>query len=257
MNDQIRPQPGIMEIDLYVGGQSQVPGHSEPIKLSSNENPAGPSDKAKEAFSRAVHRLNRYPSTDHATLHHAIGEVHGLDPDRILCGAGSDEIISFLCQAYAGPGTEVLFTEHGFLMYRISAHAAGATPVQVRERDRVTDIDALIAGATERTRLIFVANPANLDPERGRRFLHAVERGAQYMVNHPDEAWQIFSATAPDLQDELNSQAWKDTLPRFAQSPAALDQGRYARFEEFLLKAGLIDKIRPVSDIAIDLGAQP
>ncbi len=77
------------------------------------------------------------------------------------------------------------------------------------------------------------------------------------MVNHPDEAWQIFSTTAPDLQDELNSQAWKDTLPRFAQSPAALDQGRYARFEEFLLKAGLIDKIRPVSDIAIDLGAQP
>ncbi|MFC3527487.1 ABC transporter substrate-binding protein [Paracoccus mangrovi] len=105
--------------------------------------------------------------------------------------------------------------------------------------------------------LIFVANPANLDPERSRRFLHAVERGAQYMVNHPDEAWQIFSATAPDLQDELNSQAWKDTLPRFAQSPAALDQGRYAKFEEFLLKAGLIDKVRPVSDIAIDLGAQP
>ena len=105
--------------------------------------------------------------------------------------------------------------------------------------------------------LIFVANPANLDADQGRRFLHAVERGAQYMVNHPDEAWQVFSATAPDLQDELNSQAWKDTLPRFAQSPAALDQGRYARFEQFLLDAGLVDKALPVADLAIDLGAQP
>ncbi len=161
MNDQIRPQPGIMEIDLYVGGQSQVPGHSEPIKLSSNENPAGPSDKAKEAFSRAVHRLNRYPSTDHAALRHAIGEVHGLDPDRILCGAGSDEIISFLCQAYAGPGDEVVFTEHGFLMYRVYTHAAGATPVCVAERDRVTDVDAILAACSTRTRLVFVANPNN------------------------------------------------------------------------------------------------
>lgn len=105
--------------------------------------------------------------------------------------------------------------------------------------------------------LIFVANPDHLDADQGRRFLHAVERGAQYMVNHPDEAWQVFSATAPDLQDELNSQAWTDTLPRFAQSPAALDQGRYARFEQFLLDAGLVDKALPVADLAIDLGAQP
>lgn len=105
--------------------------------------------------------------------------------------------------------------------------------------------------------LIFVANPANMEADTSRRFLQAVERGAQYMVNHPDEAWQIFSATAPDLQDELNAQAWKDTLPRFSQSPAALDQGRYARFEQFLLSQGLVDKALPVSDLAIDLGAAP
>ena len=104
--------------------------------------------------------------------------------------------------------------------------------------------------------LIFVANPANMDADTNRRFLHAVERGAQYMVNHPDEAWQLFSATAPDLQDELNAAAWKDTLPRFSQSPAALDQGRYARFETFLKEAGLIDEILPVSALAIDLGAK-
>ena len=104
--------------------------------------------------------------------------------------------------------------------------------------------------------LIFVANPANMDADTNRRFLHAVERGAQYMVNHPEEAWQLFSATAPDLQDELNAAAWKDTLPRFSQSPAALDQGRYARFETFLKEAGLIDEILPVSDLAVDLGAK-
>ncbi|UFS64823.1 MULTISPECIES: histidinol-phosphate transaminase [Paracoccus] len=157
----IAPQPGIMEISLYEGGASKVAGVENVVKLSSNENPFGPSDKAREAVIRAAHGLHRYPNTDHAGLRGAIGEVHGLDPDRIICGVGSDEIIHFLCQAYAGPGTEVLFTEHGFLMYRISAHAAGATPVQVAERDRVTDIDALIAGATPRTRLIFVANPNN------------------------------------------------------------------------------------------------
>lgn len=103
--------------------------------------------------------------------------------------------------------------------------------------------------------LIFIANPASLDKARTARFLHAVERGAQYMVNHPEEAWALFSATAPDLQDELNSEAWKATLPRFSQSPAALDQGRYARFESFLLEAGLIDKALPVSDLALDVGA--
>ncbi|QRZ14076.1 histidinol-phosphate transaminase [Paracoccus methylovorus] len=157
----IAPQPGIMEISLYEGGASKVAGVENVVKLSSNENPFGPSDKAREAVIRAAHSMHRYPNTDHAGLRGAIGEVHGLDPDRIICGVGSDEIIHLLCQAYAGPGTEVLFTEHGFLMYRISAHAAGATPVQVAERDRVTDVDALIEGATEQTRLIFVANPNN------------------------------------------------------------------------------------------------
>jgi putative hydroxymethylpyrimidine transport system substrate-binding protein len=104
--------------------------------------------------------------------------------------------------------------------------------------------------------LIFIANGQHLDKDRTARLLHAVERGAQYMVNHPDEAWKIFSATAPDLSDELNAEAWKETLPRFSQSPAALDQGRYARFEQFLKDAGLVDKVLPVADLALDVGAQ-
>lgn len=102
--------------------------------------------------------------------------------------------------------------------------------------------------------LIFVANPDRMDPAIMARFLHAVERGANYIVNHPEESWQIFSATAPDLRDALNTQAWADTVPRFSQSPAALDHGRYARFERFLHDQGLIDQIRPVSALAVDIG---
>ncbi|MCB2117409.1 MAG: histidinol-phosphate transaminase [Rhodobacteraceae bacterium] len=161
MTDQIRPKPGIMDIALYVGGAGHVTGVSDAVKLSSNENPFGPSDKAKEAFQRAALKLHRYPSTDHAALRQAIGEVHGLDPARIICGAGSDEVIGLLCHGYAGQGDEVLFTEHGFLMYRIYAQAAGATPVAVKERDRTTDIDALLAAAGPATKLVFLANPNN------------------------------------------------------------------------------------------------
>lgn len=161
MNDAIRPQPGILDIALYEGGKAHVAGVANAIKLSSNENPFGASDKSKEAFLRTVHNLHRYPNTDHTALREAIAEVHRLDADRVICGVGSDEIITFLCQAYAGPGDEVLFTEHGFLMYRISAKAVGATPVEVAERERTTDVDALLAACSHRTRLVFIANPNN------------------------------------------------------------------------------------------------
>ena len=161
MTDQIRPQPGIMDIALYVGGTSHVAGMANALKLSSNENPFGPSDRVKEAFQRSVHSLHRYPNTDHASIRAAIAEVHRLDAGRIICGVGSDEIITFLCQAYAGPKDEVVFTEHGFLMYRISALAVGATPVEVGERERTADVDAILAACNHRTRLVFIANPNN------------------------------------------------------------------------------------------------
>ena len=116
MSDLIRPQPGIMDIALYEGGKAAVAGVSNVVKLSSNENPFGPSDRAKDAFARSVHQLHRYPSTDHASLREAIGDVHGIDPARILCGVASDEIITSPSQAYAAPMDEAVFTEHGFLM---------------------------------------------------------------------------------------------------------------------------------------------
>lgn len=158
---QFEPQPGIMDIALYVGGKSAIDGVSNVVKLSSNENPFGPSDAVKEAVARAAHDLHRYPSTDHADLRAAIAELHGLDADRIICGVGSDEVLQFLAQAYAGPGDEVIYTQHGFSMYRIIALAAGATPVEVPERGRVVDIDAILAACTDRTRLVYLTNPGN------------------------------------------------------------------------------------------------
>ncbi|TKZ18048.1 histidinol-phosphate transaminase [Shimia litoralis] len=157
----IVPQPGILDIELYVSGKSTIDGVTDVVKLSSNENPLGPSEAAVEAHRRAGYELNRYPSSEHLSLRTAIADVHGLDVDRILMGAGSDEIIAFLCQAFAGPGDEVLYTEHGFSMYRVSALAAGATPVVAPECDRVTDVDALLAACTKNTKLVFIANPNN------------------------------------------------------------------------------------------------
>ena len=158
---KIVAQPGILDIALYQGGASHVDGVADVIKLSSNENPAGPSPAAIEALQKSAYGLHRYPSTDHASLRGAIADHHGLDMDRIICGVGSDEVISFLCYAYAGVGDEVIHTEHGFAMYRISALAAGATPVEVAEVDRVVDVDNILGACTKKTKLVFIANPGN------------------------------------------------------------------------------------------------
>ena len=161
MTEMISPKPGVDRIELYVGGESHLEGREDVLKLSSNENPSGFPHTAGEALASASKALHRYPSTDHARLRAAIAEVHDLDPDRIICGAGSDEVIAFLCNAYGGAGTEVIHSAHGFAMHRISALAAGSEPVEVPERERVVDVDGILAAVTERTRLVFIANPAN------------------------------------------------------------------------------------------------
>ncbi len=158
---KITPQPGIMDIALYQGGQSHIKGVADVIKLSSNENPFGPGRKAIEAVRETAAMLHRYPSTDHASLRSAIGERNGLDAARIICGVGSDEVLQFVAQAYAGPGDEVIHTEHGFSMYPIIARMVGADPVMVAETDRTVDVDAILAAVTERTRIVFVTNPGN------------------------------------------------------------------------------------------------
>lgn len=161
MADGIEPQPGILDIALYQGGASQLDGISNALKLSSNENPLGPSDAAKEAVVRASHDLHRYPSTDHAALRAAIGEVWGVDPARVFCAVGSGDVLKLLAEGFAGPGDEIIMTEHGFSMYPIYARSVGATPVVVPERERVTDVDAILAACNEKTKFVYIANPGN------------------------------------------------------------------------------------------------
>ena len=154
-------QPGILEIAAYVGGESKIQGVDRIIKLSSNEGALGPSPAAVEAMQAAAAAIHRYPDGGAQDLRSAIAEVHSLDADKIVCGAGSDEIISLLCQAYAGPGDEVVYSAHGFLMYSISAKAAGATPVAAPETDLTADVGNLLAAVTDKTRMVFLANPNN------------------------------------------------------------------------------------------------
>jgi histidinol-phosphate aminotransferase len=156
-----RPQPGILGISPYRGGEAAVPGVAKVAKLSSNETPLGPSPKAVAAYRAMADSLARYPDGGAHELRQALGRHHGLDPERIVCGNGSDELISLLTQAYCGPGDEVLYSRHGFLMYPIATKARGATPVTAPERDLVADVDALLSKVTDKTRIVFIANPNN------------------------------------------------------------------------------------------------
>ena len=150
-----------MDIAPYVGGSHAVAGVDRVIVLSANENPLGPSPKAREAYDAMADELHRYPDGGAVALRQAIGKRFRLDPDRIVCGAGSDELISLLIGAYAGPGDEILYSQYGFLMYAISAKAAGATPVTAPEKNLTADVDALLEHVTENTRMLFLANPNN------------------------------------------------------------------------------------------------
>ncbi len=155
------PRPGILEVEPYVGGEARIPGVAEPVRLAANENPLGPSPRAVAAYRDLAGTLHRYPDGGASALRAGLAELHGLQAENIVCGAGSDELISLLVRAYAGPGDEVLHSAHGFLMYPIAAKTAGATVVPAPERNLTADVDALLARAGERTRLVFLANPNN------------------------------------------------------------------------------------------------
>jgi len=155
------PRPGILDIAPYVGGEARVEGVARPIRLASNESALGPSRKAVAAYRALAEEIHRYPDGSAAALRAAIGRRHGLDPERIVCGAGSDELIGLLLRAYAGSGDEVLYSRHGFLMYAIGARAVGATPVAAPERDLTADVDALLARVGPQTRVVLIANPNN------------------------------------------------------------------------------------------------
>lgn len=158
---QPKPKPGILDIAPYVGGKSKANPGVRVVKLSSNETPLGASQAAMKAFASTASSLHRYPDGTSARLREAIAAVYDLPADRLICGSGSDELIGLLIHAYAGVGDEVLYSKHGFLMYKIYAQSFGATPVTAPEKNLRCDVDAMLAAVTPRTKIVFVANPNN------------------------------------------------------------------------------------------------
>ena len=157
----LRPRQGILDIAAYVPGKSALAGGGPVIKLSSNETPFGPSPRAIEAYLKEAQTLSRYPDGSARPLREAIAKLYGLDPARIVCGAGSDELLSLLATAYLGPGDEAIYSRHGFLVYRIVIMARGATPVVAPEKNHTADVDEILARVTPATRMVFLANPNN------------------------------------------------------------------------------------------------
>jgi histidinol-phosphate aminotransferase len=171
------PRPGILDIAPYVGGEAKVAGLARVIRLASNESALGPSRRAVEAYRALAGEIHRYPDGGSHELREALGRRHGLDPRRIVCGTGSDELISLLARCYAGPGDEVLYSRHGFLMYPIAAQSVGALPIAVPEKSLTADVDGFLARVNDKTRLVFLANPNNPTgtflPRDALRRLHA------------------------------------------------------------------------------------
>ncbi|CAN7334284.1 histidinol-phosphate transaminase [Bosea sp. LjRoot9] len=155
------PRPGVLDIQAYVPGKSAAPAGVKLHKLSSNETPLGPSPKAVAAYGSLSGKLELYPDGSSTKLREAIAGRYGLDANRILCGTGSDELLQLVTKAYLGDGDEGVFTEHGFLVYRIAILAAGGKPVVVKETNFTADVDAILAAVTPRTKIVFLANPNN------------------------------------------------------------------------------------------------
>ena len=161
--DQPRPTPraGIMDIEAYVPGKSTAAGVARIFKLSANETPLGPSPRAVEAYRGAAEHLHDYPEGTARRLREAIGKSFGLDPARIVCGAGSDDLLNLLARAYLADGDEAIHTTHGFLVYPIATRGTGATPVVAPETAYTASVDAILACVTRKTKVVFLANPNN------------------------------------------------------------------------------------------------
>ena len=156
-----QPRPGVLDIEAYVPGKSTAPGVAKIFKLSSNETPLGPSPKAIAAYKAVGDHLQDYPEGSSVELREAIGRAFGLDPNRIVCGAGSDDLLNLIADAYLADGDEAIHTTHGFLVYPIATLGSGARPIVAPETNYTADVDAILARVTERTKVVFLANPNN------------------------------------------------------------------------------------------------
>jgi histidinol-phosphate aminotransferase len=160
MNSLPRPKDFIADVPLYIPGEAHI-SHARVVALAANENPLGPSQKAIEAYKNALTHLHRYPDGGSLELRKALAHLHAIEPNQIVCGTGSDEIITMICRAYAGAGDEILHSQYGFLMYPIAAKLTEAQVIAVPETNRQTDLQAILDHVTDKTKIIFLANPNN------------------------------------------------------------------------------------------------
>lgn len=157
----LKPNPWVADLAPYVPGRAKAEGVERIVKLSANESPVGPSPRAIEAMTMAATGLHLYPDPDAGELRHAIAQARGLEPERIVCGAGSDEILHLAAFAYVKAGDEVIHSRYGFMMYPIIAKSLGATPVAVDNKDWAADVDGILAAVSDKTRLVYLDNPNN------------------------------------------------------------------------------------------------
>ncbi len=198
MTKTLAPKPWIDAIAPYVPGRSTTDDGRKVAKLSSNENPLGTSDAARQGFVAGAMSLDRYPDASAAALREAIAQANGLDPARVIHGTGSDEVLHLAAGAFAGQGDEVLYVRYGFSVYPIAARRVGAVPVEAPDKDYATDVDALIAHITPRTRVIFLANPNNPTGT----YTPASEIARLYAATPADCLLVIDQAYAEYLEDE-------------------------------------------------------
>jgi histidinol-phosphate aminotransferase len=156
-----QPRPGVLDIAPYIPGKSTAPGVAKVFKLSSNETPLGASAATIAAYRAVAEHLEDYPDGSASALREAIGDVFGLDPARIVCGAGSDDLLNLIARAYLTDGDEAIHTTHGFLVYPIATMGTGAKPVVAPEKNFTADVDAILKLVTLRTKVVFLANPNN------------------------------------------------------------------------------------------------
>jgi histidinol-phosphate aminotransferase len=201
MTDSIQPKPGILDIAPYVGGKSKIDGVAEPMKLSSNENALGAGEKAREAYQAALGNIHLYPDGRATKLREAVADHHGLEPERLIFGNGSDEVFALLNQTYLTAGDNIVTGQYGFLAYRISALANQASVKLAPEPGFKAEVDALLDQVDDRTRIVYISSPSNptgsYNTAEETRRLHAALPAHVLLVI--DEAYAEF-VTAPDWE---------------------------------------------------------
>jgi histidinol-phosphate aminotransferase len=231
-----QPKPGILDIAPYVGGKSKIDGVAEPMKLSSNENMLGAGDKARAAYEAAIRNIHIYPDGRATKLRAAVAEHHGLEPDRLIFGNGSDEVFALLNQTYLTPGDNIVSGQYGFLAYRISALANQASVKSAPEPDFKATPEALLAQVDERTRIVYVSSPSN-------------PTGS---YNTPDEIRALYEGLPPEVLLVVD-----EAYAEYVTEPDWETSFELARHSENVVVTRTFSKIHGLGGLRIGFGYAP